>query len=137
MQYMTIQKNSQNLKNGKLISLYNNVPFTVECFHDQQVSQWREKASRRYQTRSSQNGRNVFLSFFFRRANSDVSESLTMVLARNSSILHWAVHRPIAFFTTPSTPTKRSKDALELYGFVGTPFCNHCVRMRTKSSRSN
>ena len=56
------KKISQNLKNGKLISLYNNVPFIVECFHDQQVSQWRKKASRKYQTRSSRNGRNVFLS---------------------------------------------------------------------------
>jgi len=137
-QYIKI---SPNLKNGELVSLYDNVPFIFECFHDQQDSQWREKASWRYQTRNSQNGQNVFLSFFFffffRRASSVLSESLTMVLAWNSSILHWAVHCPIAFFTTPSTPTKRSKNALELYGFVRTPFCNRRVRMRTKSSRSN
>ena len=44
---------------------YDNVLFIFECFHDQQDAQWREKASRKYQTRSSQNGRNVFLSFFF------------------------------------------------------------------------
>ena len=34
------KKNSQNLKNGKLISLYNNVPFIFECFHDEQHTQW-------------------------------------------------------------------------------------------------
>ena len=64
----------------------------------------------------------LLLLSFFRRASSVLSESLTMILARNNSILHWAVHCPIAFFTTPSTLAKRSKDALELYGFVGTPF---------------
>ena len=36
-----------------------------------------------------------FLSFFFfRQASSVLSESLTMVLVQNSSILHWAVHFP-------------------------------------------
>jgi len=29
------KKISQNLKNGKLISLYNNVPFIFRCFNDQ------------------------------------------------------------------------------------------------------
>jgi len=33
MQYIIVQKESQNLKNGKLISLYNNVPFIIECSH--------------------------------------------------------------------------------------------------------
>ena len=31
------KKISQNLKNGQLISLYNNVPFIFDCFNDQQV----------------------------------------------------------------------------------------------------
>ena len=51
----TIWGNTKNLKNGYLISLYNNVPFIFEC------SQWREKASQKYQTKNSQNGPNVFL----------------------------------------------------------------------------
>jgi len=57
-----------------------------------------------------------FLSsfFFFRRASSVLPESLTMVLARNSSILHWAVHCPIAFFTTLSTLTGRSGNIIWL-----------------------
>ena len=52
-----------------------------------------------------QNGQNVFLqvlllSFFFskfRRASSTLRELLTVVYARNSSILYGAVHNPIAF----------------------------------------
>ena len=54
-------KKFQSLKNGELIiiSLYN-IPFIFECFHDQQDSQWHEKASRRYQTKNLQNGQNVF-----------------------------------------------------------------------------
>ena len=59
---MTVQKEiSQNIKYGKLISLYNNVPFIFECFHEQQDSQWHEKASQRYQTKNSQNGPNFFI----------------------------------------------------------------------------
>ena len=33
------KKISQNIKNGKLIKLYNNIPFISECFHDQKDSQ--------------------------------------------------------------------------------------------------
>ena len=35
---------------------------------------------------------------FFRQANSNLCDSLTMVYAPNNSIFHWAVHQPIAFF---------------------------------------
>jgi len=42
---------SPNLKHGELRSLYDNVLFIFECFHHQQDSQWREKASRKYRTR--------------------------------------------------------------------------------------
>ena len=35
---------------------------------------------------------------FFRRASSNLRDSFTMVFAQNSSIFHWAVHQPIAFF---------------------------------------
>ena len=82
-----------------VVSLYNNVPFILECFHDQQDSQWREKASQKYQTKNSQNGPNVFLSssLFFRRASLILCEPLTLVYTRNSSILYEAVHNPIAF----------------------------------------
>jgi len=37
------------------------------------------------------------LSSFFRRASSILSEPLTLVYTRNSSILYGAVHNPIAF----------------------------------------
>ena len=55
-------KISQHIKSGKLIKLYNNVPFISECFYDQKDSQQHQKVSRRHQTRNSQNGPNVFLS---------------------------------------------------------------------------
>ena len=44
----------------------------------------------------------LLLSFFFRRASSTLPQSLMMVIARNSSILHRAVHLPIAFSQLPS-----------------------------------
>ena len=34
--------------NDDRLSLYDNILFIFECFHDQQDSQWREKASRKY-----------------------------------------------------------------------------------------
>ena len=46
--------------------------FFFECFHDQQDSQWSEKASRKYPTKQQQNGQIVFLLLlllsFFRRS---------------------------------------------------------------------
>jgi len=121
------KKISQNLKNGKLISLYNNVPFIVKCFNDQQVSQWREKASRRYQTRSSQNRRNVFLSFFLLLSSSDGLAHYCVNLSR------WFMHETAAFYTeqctTPSlfhnfeVQQGARSHSLKNYGFqFGTPF---------------
>ena len=91
-QYMAIQKNSQKQLAYKL--------FVFECFHDQQDSQWCEKASQKYQTKNSQNGPNVFLSssfFFFRRISSILREPLMLIYTQNSSILYRTVHNPIAF----------------------------------------
>ena len=71
-QYIKI---SPNLKNGELISFYDNILFIFECFHDQQDSQWREKASQKYPTKqqqkrpncfSSSSSSSFFLSFFLR-----------------------------------------------------------------------
>jgi len=45
--------------------LYDNVPFIFECFHDQQDSQWHEKAPWKYQNRKSSNTQIFFSSFFF------------------------------------------------------------------------
>ena len=73
-QYIKI---SPNLKNGELISLYDNILFIFECFHDQQDSQWREKASRKYPTKQQQNGQIVFLLSFFRWASSMLCEPLS------------------------------------------------------------
>ena len=105
-QYTAVQKISQNLKNSKLISFDNNVPFNFKCFHDQQDSQWREKASQRYQTNNLQNGPNVFLllsSFFFLLSSfffllsSDGLAQYCMILSR------WFTHETAAFCTERCT----------------------------------
>ena len=49
---------------------------------------------------------------FFRQANSNLCDSLTMVYAPNNSIFHWAVHQPIAFFQVWS-PTRQIKPLTE------------------------
>ena len=69
-----------------------------------------------------------FSFFFFLLLSSDGLAQYCHNIWRwwNSSILHRTVHSPIAFFTTLSTLTKRSKDAQSKYGIVGMPFC-HCV----------
>ena len=118
---------SPNLRNGTLISLYNHIPFIFECFHDQQDSSRREKPSRKYCTRYSQNRQIiVFLSSFFlssfRRASSTSPQSLMMVFARNSSILHRAVHQPIAFWQPPSLhQAATAAHSITMASFV-TPF---------------
>ena len=53
--YTQYKRISPNLRNGTLISLYNHIPFIFGCFHDQQDSSHREKPSRKYHTRYSQN----------------------------------------------------------------------------------
>ena len=73
---MLIQKISPNLRNGTLISLYNNIPVIFECFHGQQDSQRREKPSRKYQTRHSQNGQIVLLSSSSSFSSSSSSDNL-------------------------------------------------------------
>ena len=131
---MPIQQNlskiSPNLRNGTLISLYNHIPFIFECFHDQQDSSHREKPSRKYLTRYSQNGQIVFLSFFlsffllsfFRQLSSTLPQSVTMVLARNSSIFNRAVQRPIAFSLPPSLhQAAAAAHSITMASFV-TPF---------------
>ena len=88
------KKIAQNLINGKLISLYNNVPFIFECFHDEQHTQWRQKALRKYRTRKSPDGQNVFLSS---SSSSDRLVQTCVTLSRWFSH-KTAVHQPIHFF---------------------------------------
>ena len=101
-QYIKI---SPNLKNGELISLYDNILFIFECFHDQQDSQWREKASRKYPTKQQQNGQIVFL------LSSDglaqwLRQPLVLVYARNNSTFYGAVHDPSLFHNFKLRPRK-------------------------------
>ena len=95
------------------VTLYNNVPFIFECFHDQKYAQWCEKAFQKYQTRKSPNGQNVLLSLFsFTWASTKLSDSFMTVFTLNSRILHWAVHQPVAFSQLWSNLKKCSKDIL-------------------------
>ena len=115
-----------NLKNGELISLYDNILFIFECFHDQKDSQWREKASRKYPTKQQQNGQIVFLllSFFL---SSDGLAQYCVNLSR------WFTHETAAFSTeqctTPSlfhnfeVSQGARSHSLKHYGLqFGTPF---------------
>ena len=126
---MLIQKNLSKSQKRYTYKLYNHIPFIFECFHDQQDSSRREKPSRKYRTWYSQNGQIVFLSSFFfllsssfRRASSTSPQSLMMVFARNSSILHRAVHQPIAFWQPPSLhQAATAAHSITMASFV-TPF---------------
>ena len=89
-------KKSQNLINGKLISLYNNAPFIFKCYNDQQYSQRREKTSRKYQTRNTQNGPNVFLSSFFLLSSDGLAQYCV-------NLSHWFTHETAAFCTEQCT----------------------------------
>ena len=76
------------------------MPFISECFHGKKDSQWLEKVSWRYQTRNSQNGPNVFLSSFFRRA---------------SSILRQPLAGSVPVFLDPPRPDGGSRARLAVY----------------------
>ena len=52
------------------------------------------------------------MRFFFRQASSNLRDSFTMVFAQNSSIFHWAVHQPVAFFHVRSH-TRRFEPLIE------------------------
>jgi len=98
-QYMEIQINLKISKTASHTSLYNNVPFIFECFHDQQDSQWRKKASQSTKPRTHKTGQMFFflLSFFL---SSDGVAQYCMNLSR------WFTHETAAFCreqcTTPS-----------------------------------
>ena len=103
------KKISPNLRNGTLISLYNNIPVIFECFHGQQDA--RLPASRKtiakVPNQALAKRANCFLLSFFLSSSSDnlaqrCLKSVTMVFARNSSIFNRAVQRPIAFSLPPS-----------------------------------
>ena len=73
-------------QNGKLVSLYDNLPFIYECFMTYNTPSSAKKTSRKYKTRKSPEGQNVFS--FFRPASSRLRDSSTVVFAQISSIFH-------------------------------------------------
>ena len=68
-----------------------------------------------------------FFFFFFRRASSNLRDSFTMGYAQNSSIFHWVVHQPIAFFQVWSHTRRFEPFTAELWLPLGTPFIFTCT----------
>ena len=86
-----------NLKNSELISLYDSIQFILECFHDQEDSQWHKKALRKYPTKQQQNGQIVFLSSSFFFLSSDRLAQYCVNLSC------WFTHETAAFSTEQCT----------------------------------
>ena len=72
--------------------------FIFGCFHDEQHVQWCEEHCESTEPESRQKAKMFFFFFFFKRAGSKFCDSFMIVFTQNSSILHWAVHQPIAFY---------------------------------------
>ena len=70
--------------------------FIFGCFHDEQHVQWCEEHCESTEPESRQKAKMFFFFFFFKRAGSKFCDSFMIVFTQNSSILHWAVHQPIA-----------------------------------------
>jgi len=134
MQYMTIQKKSQNLKNGRLISLYNNVPFIFECFHDEQhpvVLKGIAKLLNQKVTRWPK----CFSFFFLLSSSSDGLVQVCVTLSR------WFSHKTVEFFTEQCTGPSLfsrfevlrgdSNRSLKNYGFLCDAIFSSRVRMCT------
>ena len=81
-----------NLKNSELISLYDSIQFILECFHDQEDSQWHKKALRKYPTKQQQNGQSIFLPLS--------SDGLAQYCVNLSC---WFMHEMAAFSTEQCT----------------------------------
>ena len=80
-------------KNGKLLILYNNVPFIFWCFHDEQHAQWHKKALQKYRTRKSPDDQNVFHSSSF--SDGIVQHCVT--------VSRWFSHKTAAFYIEQCT----------------------------------
>ena len=82
----------QNLKNGQVVSLYDNLPFIFECFITYNTPSSTKKQCKNTEP---ENRQMAFFFFFFWQASSNLRDSFTVTFAQNSSILHWAMHQPI------------------------------------------
>ena len=66
---------SQNLRNVKLISLYDNILFIFRCFHDQQHAYWCKSIPKVLNQKVAKQP-NVYLSFFLLPSSSSSSDGL-------------------------------------------------------------
>ena len=64
--------------------------------------------------------------------SSKLRDSFTLVFARNSSILHWALHQPITFAQVSRGSSNRS---MKNYGFISDAIFKNC--MHAHKSLSN
>ena len=103
------------------ISIYYTLLFIFECFHDKQHTQWRYKASQKYQTRKSPEGQNIFLS----SSSSSSSDRLVQICV---TLSRWFLHKTAAFSTEQCTSPSLffrfevsrgvSNRSLKNYGFL-------------------
>ena len=70
------------------------------------------------------------LPFLLQTDQFNLRNSFTMVFAQNSSIFHWAVHQPFAFFKVWSH-TRRFEPLLKNYSFLYDAVFSSSVRMST------
>ena len=88
-QYMLIQTNFS--KSPKELTYK---PFVNRVFSRRKTPSGAKKLRESTEPESHQTAK----MFFFRRASSNLRDAFSMVFVQNSSIFHWAVHQPIAFF---------------------------------------
>ena len=130
-----ITKQTQNLKNAKLI-LYNNVPFILECFHNEQHAQWRKKKTlQKYQTRkSTEDQKPKCISFFFllRLASSNC---LHNYFCTNSSFFRLS-SAPAHHFFTWSLPSWFKLLTEELWLHLHLHFFTHTHVYKSLSNKT-
>ena len=112
------KKSSHNLNDSKLVNLYDNLPLIFECFMTYNMPRSVKKCCESTEPQSWQAPKMFVillpLLLFFRQASSKLRNSFTMVFAQNSSILHWAVHQPIASSQFRSLTRQFEPDTKEL-----------------------
>ena len=125
-----------NLRNSKHLSLYNNVPFTLECFHNKQHTQWCKKPLQKYQTSKWPDGQNVFLSSS--SSNWLVQNCVTLswwFFAQSNSILHLQCTSPSLFHNFEASCGGLNW-SLKNHGFIcntiSSLVCMHTNHLATK-----
>ena len=99
-QYMLIQKNLSKSQKRAFITTYRSSSGVFMTNKTPRIAKNRRESTTPGTRKTGKLF--FFLLLSFRRASSTSTQSLMMVIAQNSSILHRAVHQPIAFSQPPS-----------------------------------